>query len=105
MEPEPARRRDAHAMRVALLGIALFLLLGIVALASRGGFGNASTSRPAPGYVSWALSVFLILFVMMIPVAAWLYLHQQRQLGGPPRSFQARIVRNFAGLGAVMLLG
>ena len=35
------------------------------------GFGHHSQATPTPGYVSYAVTVFLILFVLMIPVAVY----------------------------------
>jgi len=102
---EPVTGRDARTTRLALAGIVLLVLLAIVALASRSGFGHASASRPTPGYVSWAVSVFLILFVLMIPFAGWLYLSQQRLVERRQRSFQARVARSLVILFVIMLLG
>ena len=104
---EPAPGRDARTKRLALAGTALLALLAIVALASRSGFGHASASRPTPGYVSWAMSVFLIIFILMIPISAWLYLNQQRDHleRRPRRSFPARVVRGLLILFLLMLLG
>ena len=104
-EVEPAPTRDARIIRLALVGVALLVLLAIVALASRSGFGHASASRPTPGYVSWAMSVFLIVFVLMIPISGWLYLNQQRDVERRQRSFPVRVVRGLAIVFALMLLG
>jgi Domain of unknown function (DUF4129) len=92
-------------MRLAVVGVALLLLLGIVALASRSGFGHATASRPTPGYISWASSVFLILFVLMIPFAVWIYLAQQRHVERSARSFQARVARSFVILAMILMVG
>jgi hypothetical protein len=103
---EPAPARDARTIRLALVGVALLVLLAIVALASRSGFGHASASRPTPGYVSWAMSVFLIVFVLMIPISGWLYLNQHRDVERRrQRSFPVRVVRGLLILFALMLLG
>jgi hypothetical protein len=101
----PAPGRDARTTRLLAVGAALFVLLAIVALASRSGFGTATASRPTPGYVSWAMSVFLILFVIAIPFAVWLYAIQQRNVERTQRSYQARVARSLLILFAVMLLG
>jgi hypothetical protein len=101
----PAPGRDPRTTRLLLVGVALLVLLAIVALASRSGFGHASASRPTPGYVSWAMSVFLVLFVLAIPFAAWLYANQQRHVERTQRSYQARVARSLAILFAIMLLG
>jgi hypothetical protein len=101
----PAPGRDARTTRLLLVGVALLVLLAIVALASRSGFGNATASRPTPGYVSWAMSVFLVLFLVAIPFAAWLYANQQRHVERAQRSYQARVARSLVILFAIMLLG
>jgi len=101
----PAPGRDARTTRLLLVGVALLVLLAIVALASRSGFGNATASRPTPGYVSWAMSVFLVVFVIAIPFAAWLYANQQRHVERKQRSYQARVARSLLILFAIMLLG
>lgn len=101
----PAPGRDARTTRLLLVGVALLVLLAIVSLASRSGFGHASGSRPTPGYVSWAMSIFLVLFVIAIPFAAWLYANQQRHVERTQRSYQARVARSLAILFAIMLLG
>jgi len=101
----PAPGRDARTTRLLLVGVALLVLLAIVALASRSGFGNATAGRPTPGYVSWAMSVFLVLFVIAIPFSAWLYANQQRHVERKQRSYQARVARSLVILFAIMLLG
>ncbi len=103
MGPIPAR--GARTARVALLTLTLLVLLGIVALGSRSGLGHAAPSRPTPGYVSWSLSVFLIVFVLMIPVALWALFNQERMERRQARSFQARVLRSFVGLALLLLLG
>lgn len=102
---EPAPGRDARTTRLLVVGVALLVLLAIVALASRSGFGRATASRPTPGYVSWAMSVFLVLFVLAIPFAAWLYANQQRHVERRQRSYQARVARSLVILFTIMLLG
>ena len=81
----------ASASRASLL--ALLVLLAVVAFASRTGFGHASNTTPTPGYVNWAMSVFLILFVLMIPVAVYAYSVQMREFRVQNRrSMQARAI-------------
>ncbi|HZQ16302.1 MAG TPA: DUF4129 domain-containing protein [Gaiellaceae bacterium] len=84
------------------MAVALVVLLGIVALASRDGVGHASTSRPTPAYVSWALSVFLVVFVLMIPVALWALFNQERMEKRAAVAFQSRVLRSFAVLAVVL---
>lgn len=88
----------ARSFRVASVLLALLSLLAVVAFASRTGFGHASNATPTPSYVSWAMSVFLILFVLMVPVAVYAYSIQMREfrVQNQRRSMQARIVRSLA---------
>jgi hypothetical protein len=99
-----AERR--RALRVGLLAAVLFVLLAIVAFASRTGYGHHShVARPTPGYVSWAMSVFLVIFVLLIPFAVWAQVSQRRLEQRTQRSFQARVVRGLVALVAAMILG
>ena len=78
MQPLPGPGRGT---RLSLLGIGLLVLLSVVAFASRSGLGHRSTTEPSPGYVNYAVTVFLILFVLMIPVAIYAFLlriHERR---------------------------
>ena len=65
LEPPPGAT-SSGARRCRLLA-----LLAIVAFASRSGLGHASHAQPTPGYVSYAFTAFLIVFVLAIPVAIW----------------------------------
>jgi hypothetical protein len=103
MDPVPGR--DTRSARLAAVAVGLVVLLGVVALASRDGVGNASTSRPTPAYVSWALSVFLVVFVLMIPIALWALFNQERMEQRQARTFQARVLRSFAVIVLVLLVG
>ncbi len=57
----------------------MLALLAIVAFASRSGLGHSTHAQPTPGYVSYAFTAFLILFVLAIPVAIWGFLVQARE--------------------------
>ena len=95
-----------RALRVGLLAAVLLLLLAIVAYASRTGYGHDShVARPTPGYVSWSMSVFLIVFVVLIPFAAYVQVTQHRIEQRRQRSFQARVLRSLGILFLAMLLG
>lgn len=91
---EESSRRGS---RLALVAVALLVLLAIVSFASRSGFGHHSEASPSPTYVSYAFTAFLILFVLMIPVAAYVFLIQarERQVERRP-SFVVRVLRNLA---------
>ena len=101
---QPARPAQARTLRLALVAVALFVLLGIVAFASRSGFGHTSTSQPTPGYINWATSIFLVVFVMMIPFAAWAWSVQQREFRAQRERVGVgrKILRYF---GVIIILG
>jgi hypothetical protein len=92
MDPlEPPSWRSA---RLALFAFAVLALLAIVAFASRSGLGHGSHAQPTPGYVSYAFTAFLILFVLAIPVAAWGFMMQAREGGFERKSFKTRVIQN-----------
>jgi len=101
MQPIPDGR--GRSLRVAVVLVALLLLLAVVAFASHTGFGRTTTGAATPGYVSWAMSVFLVVFVLMIPVALYAYSMQIRVYAtARRRTMQARILRSFAILALVL---
>ena len=104
MQPPVDHRR--RTLRLALVGLAVLVLLSVVAFASRSGFGgHSSTARPSPGYVSWAITLFLILFVVLIPFAAWAYTIQaQERLVQKRTSFQWRVLKGFLTIIILMLV-
>lgn len=101
---QPIPQGQGRSLRVAGVMLALLALLVVVAFASRGGFGHTSDTGPAPAFVSWAMSIFLVVFVVMTPVAIYIYLQQTREHleRGRTRSFQARVLRSLVW---VFLLG
>lgn len=93
MQPlEPPTGRN---LRLAAVAVAVLALLAIVAFASRSGLGHTTHAQPTPGYVSYAFTAFLILFVLAIPVAIWGFLVQAREGTVKPKSFRSRVVSNF----------
>jgi len=94
---EPIGEPSGRSGRLALVAVGILALLAIVAFASRSGFGHHASASPSPGYVNYAFTAFLVLFVLMIPVAIYAFLLQSRE-GPPPqqRSFAWRVVRNLA---------
>lgn len=96
MQPLPGRRD--RTVKLVLAALALLVLLVVVSFATRSGFGHASASRPTPGYVSWAMSIFLVFFVLMIPVAIYAYSIQAREsLAQKERKpYYVRVIRNLA---------
>jgi CHASE3 domain sensor protein len=67
--------------RAVLVGACLLALLVVVALATRGELGS-SDSGPGPGsgFVDYFFTVFLVVFVLLIPVAAWMWWLQRNEL-------------------------
>jgi hypothetical protein len=95
MEPlEPTG--NGRNLRLALVAFGLLALLGVVAFASRSGFSGSSTAKPTPGYVSYAFSAFLIVFVLMIPIAAYTFVMQAREGEVARKTFKSRVIQNFA---------
>ncbi len=90
MQPQPGSGRGT---RLSLLGLGLLLLLSVVAFASRSGITHRSESAPSDRYTSYALTVFLILFVLMIPVAVYSFVMRLRETAESRRakSFKARL--------------
>jgi hypothetical protein len=73
----------------------LFALLAIVGFASRSGFGGSSDARPSPTYVSYAFSIFLVLFVLAIPVTMYAFFLQGRENAFQHRrSFKRVVLQN-----------
>ncbi|HEX3805545.1 MAG TPA: DUF4129 domain-containing protein [Gaiellaceae bacterium] len=84
----------------------LLVLLALIAIGSRdGALGRGTQARPTPGYIDWAMSIFLILFVLMIPVAVYAYGIQMREFRAQRdrQSFQSRVLRGFAVIAVVMV--
>ena len=105
MEPlGPGQRR---AFRLWTVLLSLLTLLALIAYSSRSGFGHASNARPTPGYVDWAVSIFLVIFALMAPFAAYVYWVQMRQWRAQreSRSFQSRVLRGFAFVAFAVLVG
>jgi hypothetical protein len=90
MEP-PATGRS---IRLALVAFGLLALLAVVAFASRSGLGHQSQASPSPGYVSYAFTAFLIVFVLMIPVAAYSFLMQAREGEVARKSYRQRTLES-----------
>lgn len=92
--------------RVALVGVGVLALLGIVAAATRGGFGHTTAARTSADYRSWAMSAFLVVVVAAAPFALYVFVTQQRNaLAGKPRkSFARRVVESLLVCAAVVAL-
>lgn len=96
MQPFP--QGHGRSLRAASVLLALLVLLAVVSLASRGGFGHSSNTTPTPGYVNWATSIFLVLFFVMTPISIYAYVHQARERleRQQHKSFQMRVMRSLA---------
>ena len=97
-------RSDAQR-RAVLVGACLLALLVVVALATRGRLGD-SQGGPGPGggFVDYVFTVFLVVFVLMIPFALWFYWVQRESLVF--QAGQGRKQRRYANLvTAVFLIG
>jgi hypothetical protein len=104
---EPLRPGQRRAFRLWAVLLALLTLLGLIAYSSRSGFGHSTNARPTPGYVDWAVSIFLVVFVLMIPFAVYAYWIQGREWRAKQdsRSFQSRVLRGLAFVALAMVLG
>lgn len=83
MQPLPSGSR--RSTRLLLIAGGLVVLLGIVAFASRSGFGHSSNTAPSKAYISYAFTIFLILFVAMIPVTIYAWIMRARRGEGTKR--------------------
>src|SRR5258705_10557943 len=90
MEPPVTGR----SIRLALVAFGLLALLGVVAFASRSGLGHQSQAKPTPGYLSYAFTAFLIVFVLMMPIAAYAFLLQAREGGIARKSYRQRTLES-----------
>jgi hypothetical protein len=102
MQPTPPA--SGRSARLALVSVALLVLLAIVAYASRSGLGHQSQAAPTPGYVSYAFTAFLIVFVLMIPVAMYVFVIQAREGEVQHKSFSSRVIQNIGILAFFLLI-
>ena len=93
---QPEEENAPRSIKLTIVAVALLALLAVVAFASRSGLGHESQAQPTPRYVSYAFTLFLIVFVLAIPVAAYGFLIQAREGQAARRSFKSRIFSNFA---------
>ena len=94
MEP-PAGTGRGRGTRLTLVALGIFALLAIVGFASRSGFGGSSNARPNPTYVSYAFSIFLILFVLAIPLTIYgMFLRAAEGAKRRRKSFQQMVIQN-----------
>jgi Domain of unknown function (DUF4129) len=93
----------SRAARLAAVGTALFLLLAVVAIASRGGFGHDGDASAGTSYTSWALSAFLVVFFAAMPFALYVFVLQQREalVRRQRKGFARRVVETLLILAAI----
>ncbi len=101
MQPHP---RSGRGTRLSLLGIGLLVLLAVVAFASRSGLAHHGGSAPSQRYTSYAMTVFLILFVLMIPVAVYAFTLRMRERRSSRKSFKARFYASAARWSLLVLI-
>jgi hypothetical protein len=93
---QPSEENAPRSIKLTIVAVALLALLAVVAFASRSGLGHESQAQPTPRYVSYAFTLFLIVFVLAIPVAAYGFLIQAREGHVARKSFKSRVISNFA---------
>src|SRR3954453_2692262 len=93
---QPQEENAPRSIKLTIVSVALLALLAVVAFASRSGLGHESQAQPTPRYVSYAFTLFLIVFVLAIPVAAYGFLIQAREGHVARKSFKSRVLSNFA---------
>ncbi len=93
---QPQEENAPRSIKLTIVAVALLALLAVVAFASRSGLGHESQAQPTPRYVSYAFTLFLIVFVLAIPVAAYGFLIQAREGHVARKSFKSRVLSNFA---------
>ncbi len=94
MEPVPTG--TGRNARLVVVAVGLLVLLGVVAFATRSGLGHTTQAKPTPGYVSYAFTAFLIVFVLAIPFALWSFFVQAREGEIQRKKFHTRVIENVA---------
>ena len=93
---------NSRGFRSLLLTGMLIILLGLVAFSSRSGFSSSNAPTVSNTYISYAMSVFLIVFVAMIPLAIYSYFIRTKDSGIESRAPNKRLVRMLI---AIVVLG
>src|SRR5690348_13010248 len=93
--------RSTPALRLAAAGFGALVLLAVVALASRGGLGDArgTGGRPSSTLLDYGFTIFLVVYALSAPFAIWAYFVQGRESrirraagGGRGRGLLAQLV-------------
>lgn len=104
MAPRAETWRGARG-RLALAAGGLLALLVVVALASGGGLGPGG-GRPAPKHalVDKLFTGFLVLFLLYIPLAVWIYWNQRKQAIAETLPRRRSTLESLITFGAVLVL-
>jgi hypothetical protein len=94
-DPEPRDGTERRAPRLVSGGLILFALLAVVSLATQAGFGHRSQASASPGYLSWAFSTFVVVWVLAIPALIWALYQQGAQAVTQRKPFQNIVIRRF----------
>jgi hypothetical protein len=82
-EPTSTTTTARPGARVAAAGLAALGLLAVVALASRGGLGGGGHgAQPSATLLDYGFTVFLVVYLLAIPVVLWASLSRVRERRG-----------------------
>lgn len=97
--------RSDSVRRAVLAGTGLLVLLVVVALATRGNLGGSHGGPgPGQGFVDYAFTAFLAVFLLMIPLAAYLYWQQRAELVYETSTRRRRSFANLLTLASLLVL-
>jgi hypothetical protein len=85
-----------------LVAAALMVLLVTVGVATRSSFGGGSDAAPSGAFIDYAFSIFLVLFVLAIPVAIWGTLITSREVEFDRPPFLKRMIANLLSFGVAV---
>lgn len=95
-----------RAARAIVIGAGLTILLGLVAIATQSGYGHKGRSHEVSHtLISYGITVFLILFVCLIPVAIYLRIQQFDPDSAAAGRGISRYVRGLLGIAFAMAFG
>lgn len=97
----PDTGRSVRLLSVAAL---LVVLLGIVAFASRNGFGQSQESSSSTSYLSYAYTAFLVVFLLAIPATLWAIWVESTQVTVERPTFRRAIIQNLLTFGLLCLV-
>ncbi|HEY2327810.1 MAG TPA: DUF4129 domain-containing protein [Gaiellaceae bacterium] len=95
-----------RAARATVIGASLAILLALVAIATQSGFGHAGSHTNANhAFVSYALTIFLVLFAVCVPIAIYLRIQQYDATDARKKRGLGRYIRGLAGIALAMVFG